>query len=43
MDVIQSVTKLKNLLEVHSILLGGVENDFQLVMQKESYETANDL
>ena len=43
MDVIQSATKLKNLLDGHSILLGGVENDFQLVIQKESYETACDL
>ena len=40
MDVIGSVTKLKNLSDVHSILLGGVENNFQLVIQKESYETA---
>ena len=43
MDVIGSVTKLKNLSDVHSILLGGVENNFQLVIQKESYETASDL
>ena len=41
MDVIGSVTKLKNLLDEHSILLGGLENDFQLVIQKESYETAS--
>ena len=37
------VTKLKNLSDVHSILLGVVENDFQLVIQKESCEIANDL
>ena len=37
------VTKLKNLSDVHSILLGAVENDFQLVIQKESYEIASDL
>ena len=37
------VTKLKNLSDVHSILLGAVENDFQLVTQKESYEIASDL
>ena len=43
MDVIGSVTKLKNLLDEHSILLGGLENDFQIVIQKESYETASDL
>ena len=36
MDVIGSVTKLKNLSDVHSILLGGVENDFQLVIQKKA-------
>ena len=34
------VAKLKNLSNVHSILLGVVENDFQLVIQKESYESA---
>ena len=38
-----SVTKLRNLSDVHSILLGAVENDFQLVIQKESYEIASDL
>ena len=38
-----SVTKLRNLSDVHSILLGAVENDFQLVIQKESYEIVNDL
>ena len=43
MDVIGSVTKFKNLSDVNSILLGGVENNFQLVIQKESYETASDL
>ena len=37
------VTKLRNLSDVHSILLGAVENDFQLVIQKESYEIASDL
>ena len=37
------VTKLKNLLDTHSILLGPVENDFQLLIQKESYEIASDL
>ena len=38
------VTKLKNLSDdIHSILLGAVENDFQLVIQKESYESASDL
>ena len=37
------VMKLKNLSDVHSILLGAVENDFQLVIQKESYEIASDL
>ena len=35
--------KLKNLSEVHSILLGAVENDFQLFIQKESYKIASDL
>ena len=33
------VTKLKNLSDVHSILLGAKENDVQLFVQKESYET----
>ena len=42
-SVIGPVTKLKNLSDVHSILLGAVENDFQLVIQKESYEIASDL
>ena len=37
------VTKLKNLSDVHSILLGAEENDFQLVIQKESYEIVSDL
>ena len=37
------VTKLKNLSDVRSILLGAVENDFQLVIEKESYEIASDL
>ena len=37
------VTKLKNLSDVHSILLGAVENDFQLFIQKESYEIASHL
>ena len=43
MDVIGPVTKLKNLSDVHSIPLGGAENDVQLLIRKESYETANDL
>ena len=29
--------------DVHSILLGAVENDFQLLIQKESYEIESDL
>ena len=29
------VMKLKNLLDVHLILLGAVENDFELVTQKK--------
>ena len=37
------VTKLKNLSDVNSILLGAVENDFQLFIQKESYGIASDL
>ena len=37
------VTKLKNLSDVHLILLGAVENDFQLVIQKESYEITSGL
>ena len=37
------VTKLKNLSDVHSILLSAVENDFQLVIRKETYEIASDL
>ena len=37
------VAKLKNLSDLHSILLGAVENYFQLVIQKESYEIASDL
>lgn len=37
------VTKLKNLSDVHSILLGSVENDFQLDIPKESYGIASDL
>ena len=36
------VAKLKNLSDVHSILLGVVENDFQLVTQNESYEIASE-
>ena len=40
--VARAVTKLKNLPDVHLMLLGAVENDFQLVIQKESYEIAND-
>ena len=35
--------KLKNLSKGHSILLDPVENDFQLFIQKESYEIVNDL
>ena len=35
-------TKLRNLSDVHSILLGAAENDFQLFIQKESYEIASD-
>ena len=30
------VTKFKNLSDVHSILLGAAENDFQLVIQKKA-------
>ena len=30
------VTKFKNLSDVHSILPGAAENDFQLVLQKET-------
>ena len=37
------LTKLKNLSDVHSILLNAVENDFQLVIRKESYKIASDL
>ena len=37
------VRKLKNLSDVHSMLLGAEENDFQLVIQKESYEIVSDL
>ena len=37
------VFKLKNLSDVQSILLGAVENDFQLVIRKESYKNASDL
>ena len=37
------VTKFKNLSGVHSILLAALENDFQLVIRKESYEIASDL
>ena len=36
-------TKFKNLSNVHSILLGAVENDFQSFIQKESYEIASEL
>ena len=35
--------KVKNLSDIHSILVGAVENDFQLVIQKEIYEIAGDL
>ena len=41
--LIGPVTKLENLSDVHSILLGAVENYFQLVIQKESYEIASNL
>ena len=37
------VTKLKNMSDVHSTLLGVVEIDFQLFRQKEIYEIASDL
>ena len=37
------ITKLRNIMDAHSILLGAVENDFQLVIQNESYEIASDL
>ena len=39
----EPVKKLKNPSDVQSILLGAVENDFQLVIQKESCEIASDL
>ena len=39
----EPVTKLQNLSDVHSMLLGAEENDFQLVIQKESYEIVSDL
>ena len=42
-SVIGPVTKFKNLSDVQSILLDAVENDFQLFIQKESYENASDL
>ena len=29
--------------DVHAILLGDIESDFQLVIQKESYGIASDL
>ena len=35
--------KFKNLSDAHSIIVGAVENDFELVIQRESYETASDL
>ena len=37
------VTKLKNLSDVNSILLGAVQNYFQLDIQKESYGIESDL
>ena len=37
------VTKLKNMSHVNSILLVAIENDFQLVVQEESYEIASGL
>ena len=36
------VTKLRNLSDVHAMLLGAVENDFQIFIQKESYKIASD-
>ena len=36
------VAKLKNLPDMHSILLGVAENDFQLVTQNESYKIASE-
>ena len=42
-SLIGPVTKLKNLLDVHLLLLGATENAFQLFIQKESYEKASDL
>ena len=41
--IVGPVTKLKNLSDVHSILLGAVENDFQLVIQKESYKIVSNF
>ena len=41
LQILKGLTKLKNLSDVHSILLGAVENDFQLFIQKESYENAS--
>ena len=40
---VASFTKLRSLSDVHLILLGAVENDFQLVTQKENYEIAGGL
>ena len=37
------VTKLKNLSDARSILLGAVENDFQLVIQKGNYKILSNL
>ena len=33
------VTKLKNLSDVYSILLGAIENEVQLFIQKENFKT----
>ena len=44
LEIPVSIKKIKkSLSDVHSILLDAVENDFQLVIQKESYEIASDL
>ena len=37
------ITKLKNMSDVNSILLVAIENDFQLVVQEESYEIPSGL
>ena len=44
LEIPVSIKKIKkSLSDVHSILLDAVENDFQLVIQKESYEITSDL